>query len=177
MRFQVARARGYFDSGKLLLPLLPVRIRGRARQCSVGCTAACWTASSQRGYDVFERRIALGNDETKLTLAVRLWLAELRLPLKADTPLRGDRRRDLAGLAAACVRRLDFGVPLSPSSRSGPYLGGRAFSFRDPSPAEQIDNGQHVYLGCCTDYIGFPAPPWAIFERTTLQRQTAGGHR
>ena len=33
------------------------------------------------------------------------------------------------------------------------YLGGRAFSFQDPSTNEYIDNGQHVIVGACEKYI------------------------
>ena len=35
-----------------------------------------------------------------------------------------------------------------------PFLGGRAFSFTDAASGREIDNGQHVFLGCCTAYIG-----------------------
>ena len=79
MRFQVARARGYFDSGKRLLPLLPVR----SRACPAvlgGLYSRVLDRIEQRGYDVFERRIALPTRE-KLFLAVRIWLQSY-LPLK-----------------------------------------------------------------------------------------------
>ena len=33
------------------------------------------------------------------------------------------------------------------------FLGGRAFSFTDRDIGEQIDNGQHVILGACSDYL------------------------
>ncbi len=33
------------------------------------------------------------------------------------------------------------------------YLGGRAFSFPDPSSNEYIDNGQHVIVGACEEYV------------------------
>ncbi len=36
-----------------------------------------------------------------------------------------------------------------------PYLGGRAYSFVDRETGREIDNGQHVFLGCCTAYIRF----------------------
>jgi squalene-associated FAD-dependent desaturase len=36
-----------------------------------------------------------------------------------------------------------------------PYLGGRAYSYQDKETGLQIDNGQHVFLGCCTAYTGF----------------------
>jgi zeta-carotene desaturase len=34
-------------------------------------------------------------------------------------------------------------------------LGGRAGSFDDPETGEQLDNCQHVLLGCCTNLIDF----------------------
>lgn len=36
-----------------------------------------------------------------------------------------------------------------------PFLGGRAFSFLDPKEEVEIDNGQHVFLGCCTYYVDY----------------------
>ena len=33
-----------------------------------------------------------------------------------------------------------------------PYLGGRAYSFTDRETGQEVDNGQHVFLGCCTAY-------------------------
>ncbi len=79
MRFQVARARGYFDSGKRLLPLLPVR----SRACPAvlgGLYSRVLDRIEQQGYDVFERRISLPTRE-KLFLAVRIWLQSY-LPLR-----------------------------------------------------------------------------------------------
>lgn len=34
-----------------------------------------------------------------------------------------------------------------------PHGGGRAFSFRDKTTGLELDNGQHVLLGCCTEFI------------------------
>jgi squalene-associated FAD-dependent desaturase len=34
-----------------------------------------------------------------------------------------------------------------------PFLGGRAYSFTDKHSGLEIDNGQHIFLGCCTNYI------------------------
>ena len=59
----------------------------------------------------------------------------------------------LAGLSAA--RRLlglGFGVTLV---EKRPFLGGRAFSFRDPESGVEIDNGQHVFLGCNRHYLDY----------------------
>ena len=33
------------------------------------------------------------------------------------------------------------------------YLGGRAFSFKDPLTGNYIDNGQHVIVGACKEYL------------------------
>ncbi len=79
MRFQVARARGYFDSGKLLLPLLPVRTRACPAVLG-GLYNRVLDRIEDNGYNVFERRIALST-RTKLLLAVRLWLQSYA-PLK-----------------------------------------------------------------------------------------------
>ena len=35
-----------------------------------------------------------------------------------------------------------------------PFAGGKAYSFRDPRSGVEFDNGQHIYLRCCTAYIG-----------------------
>ena len=36
-----------------------------------------------------------------------------------------------------------------------PYLGGRAYSYADRETGVQVDNGQHVFMGCCAAYIDF----------------------
>ena len=36
-----------------------------------------------------------------------------------------------------------------------PYLGGRAYSYVDRETGVQVDNGQHVFMGCCAAYIDF----------------------
>jgi len=59
----------------------------------------------------------------------------------------------LAGLAAA-TRLAARGVrPVLFEKR--PFPGGRAFSFADGDTGEDVDNGQHVFLGACTEYVGF----------------------
>ena len=57
----------------------------------------------------------------------------------------------LAGVAAACQAAL-AGARVTLVERR-PFLGGRAFSFRDRDTGREIDNGQHVFLGCCPAYI------------------------
>jgi len=58
----------------------------------------------------------------------------------------------LAGVAAACEGAAR-GAEVTLVERR-PFLGGKAFSFRDPGSGREIDNGQHVFLGCCHAYIG-----------------------
>lgn len=56
----------------------------------------------------------------------------------------------LAGLAAA-VALAERGVGVT-VLESRPRLGGRASSFLDKATGTQIDNCQHVSLGCCTNF-------------------------
>ena len=72
----------------------------------------------------------------------------------------------LAGLSAACALA-DRGISVTLIERRD-YLGGRAFSFIDPETGMELDNGQHVYLRCCTEYIDFLKRIGA-FDQTTLQ--------
>lgn len=58
----------------------------------------------------------------------------------------------LAGIAAA-VEAATRGARVTLVERR-PFLGGKAFSFTDPRTGAEIDNGQHVHLGCCTAYMG-----------------------
>ncbi len=59
----------------------------------------------------------------------------------------------LAGMAAAWRLCADgYGVTLL---ERRPYLGGRAYSFVDRDTGAQIDNGQHVFMRCCTAYTDF----------------------
>ena len=59
----------------------------------------------------------------------------------------------LAGLAAA-VSLTERGLPCQ-LIESRPRLGGRASSFHDPTTGTEIDNCQHVTLGCCTNFRHF----------------------
>jgi squalene-associated FAD-dependent desaturase len=59
----------------------------------------------------------------------------------------------LAGLAAA-VALAERGVSIT-VLESRPRLGGRASSFADKTSGTQIDNCQHVNLGCCTNFQHF----------------------
>lgn len=55
---------------------------------------------------------------------------------------------------AAALRLARAGVAVTLVERR-PYLGGRAYSFTDPETGREVDNGQHVFLGCCTAYRDF----------------------
>ena len=56
-------------------------------------------------------------------------------------------------MAAAC-RLASAGYRVTLVERR-PYLGGRAYSYTDRETGVQVDNGQHVFMGCCTAYIEF----------------------
>lgn len=59
----------------------------------------------------------------------------------------------IAGIAAA-LELLDSGHKVTlVEARS--FLGGRAFSFTDSNTGLTLDNGQHVIVGCCTEFISF----------------------
>ncbi len=59
-----------------------------------------------------------------------------------------------AGLAGLCAA-----IDLAEAGRRTvlierrPFAGGKAYSFRDPRSGMELDNGQHIYLRCCTAYI------------------------
>ena len=74
----------------------------------------------------------------------------------------------LAGLSAACALA-ERGIAVTLIERRN-YLGGRAFSFIDPHTGMELDNGQHVFLRCCTEYIDFLKKIRA-FGQTTLQER------
>jgi squalene-associated FAD-dependent desaturase len=59
----------------------------------------------------------------------------------------------LAGIAAACDLS-DAGLPVT-LIEARPFLGGKTWSFRDAQTGMVVDNGQHVFLGCCTAYLAF----------------------
>jgi len=59
----------------------------------------------------------------------------------------------LAGMAAAvALESTNASVTLLEARRT---LGGRAGSFEDPQTGEELDNCQHVLLGCCTNLMDF----------------------
>ena len=58
----------------------------------------------------------------------------------------------LAGVAAA-VEAAGRGAEVTLVERR-PFLGGKAYSFTEPETGREVDNGQHVFLGCCPAYMG-----------------------
>ena len=72
----------------------------------------------------------------------------------------------LAGISAACALA-DRGIAVTLLERR-PYLGGRTFSFTDKATGREIDNGQHIFMRCCTYYVDF-LKRLGVFERTFLQ--------
>ncbi len=74
----------------------------------------------------------------------------------------------LAGVAAACEGAAR-GAEVTLVERR-PFLGGKAFSFTDPGTGREIDNGQHVFLGCCPAYMGL-LRVLGTLGQTTLQRR------
>jgi squalene-associated FAD-dependent desaturase len=59
----------------------------------------------------------------------------------------------LAGMAAAvALESAGVAVTLLEARRT---LGGRAGSFEEPQTGEELDNCQHVLLGCCTNLLDF----------------------
>lgn len=82
----------------------------------------------------------------------------------------------LAGMAAAVsLEAAGAQVMLLESRRA---LGGRAGSFEGPQGEEELDNCQHVLLGCCTNLIDFynrlGVSSLIRFERTVYFRDGSG---
>ena len=74
----------------------------------------------------------------------------------------------LAGLSAA-RRLLEHGCEVTLVEKR-PFFGGRAYSFRDGEDGVEVDNGQHVFLGCCAYYIDFLRAVGS-FDRTYLPKR------
>ena len=75
MRFQAARARRYFDSGRRLIPLLS----SESRACPAvlqGLYRAILERIEDEGFNVFKRRIGLSRSQ-KLFLTAKLWAGSL----------------------------------------------------------------------------------------------------
>ena len=84
----------------------------------------------------------------------------------------------IAGIAAA-LELLEAGwtVTLVEARR---FLGGRAFSFPDAATGLDLDNGQHVFVGCCTQLTGFldrlgARESWFLQERLRIPVKSRSG--
>jgi squalene-associated FAD-dependent desaturase len=74
----------------------------------------------------------------------------------------------LAGVSAALeLAERGYGVTLL---EKRPYLGGRAFSFIDKETGAEVDNGQHVFMKCCTAYIAL-LRKLGVEGKTRIQRR------
>ncbi len=86
----------------------------------------------------------------------------------------------IAGIAAA-LELLDAGRGVTlVEARS--FLGGRAFSFTDSKTGLALDNGQHVIVGRCTEFIAFLErlgirDRWFLQERLQIPVLTRNGKR
>ena len=74
----------------------------------------------------------------------------------------------LAGLSAA-RHLLEAGYEVTLVEKR-PFLGGRAFSFYDAQAECEVDNGQHVFMGCCSYYLQF-LTALGVIDQTLLQRK------
>ncbi|MEE8386281.1 MAG: hydroxysqualene dehydroxylase HpnE, partial [Dehalococcoidia bacterium] len=74
----------------------------------------------------------------------------------------------LAGLAAAC-ELANRGKRVTLLEKR-PFLGGRTFSHIDKRSGLEIDNGQHVFLGCCAEYINF-LKRLNVYKKVHLQKR------
>ncbi|MBV8086387.1 MAG: FAD-dependent oxidoreductase [Chloroflexi bacterium] len=73
----------------------------------------------------------------------------------------------LAGLTAA-IDLVDAGFRVTVLERR-PFAGGRTFSFTSPG-GDRLDNGQHVFLGCCIAYRALLAK-LGVQDQACLQRR------
>ena len=69
----------------------------------------------------------------------------------------------------AALRLVDAGYRVILVERR-PYLGGRAYSYVDRETGVQVDNGQHVFMGCCTAYVELLREVGAL-NRSARQRR------
>ena len=77
----------------------------------------------------------------------------------------------IAGIAAA-LELLDSGYQVTLLEARN-FLGGRAFSFADSETGLTLDNGQHVFVGCCANFIGFlerlgAREKWVLQDRLNI---------
>ena len=164
MSFQVARARRYFASGRRLIPLVPLR----SRACPA-LLVAVYSAISGPHRELRLRRLPGAHRPQHKGKAADDGEAmggkpDTGVPAQKVVVLGGG----LAGLSAA-RRLLERGFRVQLVEKR-PFLGGRAYSFRDGPSESEVDNGQHVFLGCCAYYIDFLRAT-AAFDKAYLQKR------
>jgi squalene-associated FAD-dependent desaturase len=74
----------------------------------------------------------------------------------------------LAGIAAAC-ELADAGLKVTLVEKRR-FLGGRTYSYVDKRSGVEVDNGQHVFLGCCKEYIGL-LKRLGVWHKAHLQKR------
>ncbi len=74
----------------------------------------------------------------------------------------------LAGITAAC-ELADAGLKVTLVEKR-PFLGGRTYSYVDKRSGVEVDNGQHVFMGCCTEYIGL-LKRLGVWQKAYLQKR------
>ena len=72
----------------------------------------------------------------------------------------------LAGLSAAC-ELAGHGHRVTLLEKR-PYLGGKVYSYAGTEEYGPVDNGQHIFLQCCTSYIAF-LKKLGVLGRTQMQ--------
>ena len=141
-----ARARAHLDEGLRLLALRSTGAARAASRRSRASTAATLERIEASGFDVFERPAALST----LDEAARR---------RREASLAGEGRQSSAagspGLAAA-LELVDAGHEVT-LYEARPTLGGAVQTLpeRDGDPPPPPDNGQHIALGCFTEYLRF----------------------
>jgi squalene synthase HpnD len=160
VRFEAERARGWYATGLQLLPLLD-----RRSAASAGAMAGIYRQLLEHiAADpavALSRRLSLTTGE-KAAVAARSLAGMARpAPLaparhRPGTARNGRPRRvvviggGLAGITAAIALR-ETGAEVT-VLEARPRLGGATSSFTRGDLS--VDNGQHVYLACCTAYRG-----------------------
>ena len=151
MRFEVDRARGYYNAA---LPLLQmVHGSGRPGLCAmIEIYSGILEKIEKSHYDVFSSRISLSTSQEAIDRGedAAEVAPERRPAIPASVAVIGG---GVAGLACAC-ELVDAGCDVTLLEAAN-RLGGRARSFRDKETGELIDNCQHVILGCCEAAAGF----------------------
>jgi squalene synthase HpnD len=160
MRFQVERARGYYDAAEGLMPHLSPA--GRAVfQVMLRTYRGLLNEIERRDYDVFAGRVRL-SAWRKAALVVQALPVRLGWTVSKARPLqRAGFARPHILIVGGGLAGLSAAVALAPRGyrvtilESRNRLGGRASSFTDAATGQLIDACQHVSMGCCTNFAHF----------------------